>query len=175
MEPGAPAIPSEAELAAKTIEKLRPQNTLDPAASLAGRDADFTWFRYVIPAKKVMRDDSPTGAHDFIPLEPGLSFSTSQTDIYLVFGLITASYDEVPLAARCFKEMSELKGDTAAVSQDHLIMSTNDQSGYFFLSRPATGWSPGLYRCGLFAGEQTSAYTQVDEVRFRIVEPIRPS
>ncbi len=175
VEPGAPAIPTEAELAAKTIEKLRPQNTLDPAASLAGRDADFAWFRFVIPAKKVMRDDSPTGAHDFIPLEPGISFPTTQHEIYLVFGLVTASYDEVPLAARCFKETSELNGEATAVSQDHLIMSTNDQSGYFFLSRPAAGWTPGLYRCGLFAGEQTSAYTQVDEVRFRVVEPNRPS
>ena len=39
----------------------------------------------------------------------------------------------------------------------------------------ATGWTAGLYRCGLFAGEETSAYTQVDEVRFRILEPTRPS
>ena len=38
-----------------------------------------------------------------------------------------------------------------------------------------TGWAPGLYRCGLFAGERASAYTQVDEVRFRIVEPRRVS
>ena len=61
----APTIPSEAELAAKAIDALKPQNTLDAAASLVGRDADFAWFRFVIPAKKVMRDDSPTGAHDF--------------------------------------------------------------------------------------------------------------
>ncbi|MBI4002494.1 MAG: tetratricopeptide repeat protein [Nitrospira defluvii] len=168
-------VQTEEELAAKTIERLRPQNPLDAGASLIGRDADFAWFRFVIPAKKVMRDDSPTGAHDFIPLDPGISFPTTQHEIYLVFGLVTASYDEVPLAARCFNETSELTGEAAAVSQDHLIMSTNDQSGYFSLSRPATEWAPGLYRCGLFAGEQTSAYTQVDEVRFRIVEPIRPS
>nr|AOR51257.1 hypothetical protein [uncultured bacterium pBE3-1] len=175
VEPVAPAVPTEAELAAKTIEKLGPQNTLDTAASLVGRDADFAWFRFVIPARKVMRDDSPTGAHDFIPLDPEISFPTTQQDIYLVFGLVTASYDEVPLAARCFKETAELKGAQTAVAQDHLIMSTNDQSGYFVLSRPTTGWTTGLYRCGLFAGEQTSAYTQVDEVRFRIVEAPRPS
>ncbi len=174
-QPSPPTVPSEEELAAKTIERLSPQNTLDTAASLIGRDADFTWFRFVIPAKKVMRDDSPTGAHDFIPLDPGISFPTTQQEIYLVFGLVTASYDEVPLAARCFKETSELTGEQAAVAQDHLIMSTNDQSGYFILPRPASGWAPGLYRCGLFAGEQTSAYSQVDEVRFRITEPIRPS
>lgn len=168
-------IPSEAELAAKAIDALKPQNTLDAAASLVGRDADFAWFRFVIPAKKVMRDDSPTGAHDFIPLDPGISFPDSQQDIYLVFSLVTASYDEVPLAARCFKETAELAGAHAAVAQDRLIMSTNDQSGYFVLPRPATGWTAGLYRCGLFAGEETSAYTQVDEVRFRIIEPARPS
>ncbi|MBX7039511.1 MAG: tetratricopeptide repeat protein [Nitrospira sp.] len=171
----APTIPPEAELAAKAIEALKPQNTLDPAASLVGRDADFAWFRFVIPAKKVMRDDSPTGAHDFIPLDPGISFPGSQQDIYLVFSLVTASYDEVPLAARCFKETAELAGAHTAVAQDRLIMSTNDQSGYFVLPRPATGWTAGLYRCGLFAGEETSAYTQVDEVRFRIIEPTRPS
>ena len=171
----APAIPQEAELAAKAIEALKPQNTLDAAASLVGRDADFAWFRFVIPAKKVMRDDSPTGAHDFIPLDPGISFPGTQQDIYLVFSLVTASYDEVPLAARCFKETAELSGAHTAVAQDRLIMSTNDQSGYFVLPRPATGWTAGLYRCGLFAGEETSAYTQVDEVRFRIIEPTRPS
>ncbi|MGC3975570.1 MAG: tetratricopeptide repeat protein [Nitrospira sp.] len=170
-----PTIPTEAELAAKAIEALKPQNTLDAAASLVGRDADFAWFRFVIPAKKVMRDDSPTGAHDFIPLDPGISFPDTQQDIYLVFSLVTASYDEVPLAARCFKEAAELAGTHTAVAQDRLIMSTNDQSGYFVLPRPATGWTAGLYRCGLFAGEETSAYTQVDEVRFRIIQPTRPS
>ncbi|MBA2486147.1 MAG: tetratricopeptide repeat protein [Nitrospira sp.] len=174
-EPGPATVPSEKVLAAKTLERLSPQNPMDAGASLMGRDADFAWFRFVIPAGKVMRDDSPTGAHDFIPLEPGISFPASQQEIYLVFGLVTASDDEVPLAARCFKEASELTGEQTAVAQDHLIMSTNDQSGYFVLPRPATGWRPGLYRCGLYAGEQTSAYTQVDEVRFRIIEPIRPS
>ncbi len=171
----APATPPEAELAAKAIDALKPQNTLDAAASLVGRDADFAWFRFVIPAKKVMRDDSPTGAHDFIPLDPGITFPANQQDIYLVFSLVTASYDEVPLAARCFKETTELAGAQAAVAQDRLIMATNDQSGYFVLPRPAAGWTSGLYRCGLFAGEDTSAYTQVDEVRFRIIEPTRPS
>lgn len=175
VEAAATPTPPEAELAAKAREHLKPQNTLDAAASLVGRDADFAWFRFVIPAQRVMRDDSPTGAHDFIPLDPGISFPASQPDIYLVFGLVTASYDEVPLAARCFKERAELTGAQPAVAQDRLIMSTNDQSGYFLLQRPATGWTPGLYRCGLFAGEETSAYTQVDEVRFRIVEPSRPS
>ncbi len=104
-----------------------------------------------------------------LPLPPPIA------DIYLVFGLVTASYDEVPLAARYFKERAELTGAQPAVAQDRLIMSTNDQSGYFLLQRPATGWTPGLYRCGLFAGEETSAYTQVDEVRFRILESSRPS
>lgn len=50
-------------------------------------------------------------------------------------------------------------------------MSMSDRSGYFMLSPPETGWTPGLYRCGLFVGERTSADTQVDEVRFRIIEP----
>ncbi|ALA57912.1 tetratricopeptide repeat protein [Nitrospira moscoviensis] len=163
--------PSEEELLAKAVERLKPQKTLETRTSLLGRDADFSWFRFVIPAGKVMRDDFPTGAHEFIPLNPGDSFPPTQPEIYLVFGLVSASYDAVPLAARCVLETSEMAGEQRIVAQDQVLTATNDQSGYFLLSRPPAGWTPGLYRCGLFAGERTSAYTQVDEVRFRIVEP----
>ncbi len=166
---------SDEERYAMAIERLKPQKPLDTVTSLIGRDADFSLFRFVIPASKVLRDDSPTGAHDFIPLNPGDSFPTTQREIYLVFGLVTDSYDAVPLTARCSVETPEMAGEPRAIAQDQVMMSMNDQSGYFKLIPPASGWAPGLYRCGLFAGERTSAYTRVDEVRFRIIEPIRPS
>ncbi len=166
---------SEAELLAKAVERLKPQKPVDARASLMGRDADFSWFRFVIPASQVMRDDFPTGEHDFIPVNPGDSFPTTQREIYLVFGLVSASYDAVPLTAQCFLETSELTGEQRALAQDRVIMSMSDQSGYFKLSPPKTGWAPGLYRCGLFAGERTSADTQADEVRFHIIDPPRPS
>ena len=83
--------------------------------------------------------------------------------------LVSASYDAVPLSAHCFLEQAEMTGTAQPVAQDQVMMAMNDQSGYFRLSTPAAGWTPGLYRCGLFAGERTSAYTQADEVRFRII------
>ena len=170
----AAALPEE-DLYAKAFERFKPQQPLDQRASLMGRDADFSWFRFVIPASKVVRDDSPTGAHEFIPLNPGDSFPTTQQEIYLVFGLVSASYDAVPLTARCFLETSEITGEQHAVAQDHVLTTMNDQSGYFMLTHPKTGWTSGLYYCGLFAGERTSADTLVDEVRFRIIEPTRSS
>lgn len=144
---------------------------LDARASLMGRDADFSWFRFVIPASKVMRDDFPTGAHEFIPLNANDSFPPAQRDIYLVFGLVSASYDAVSLATQCYLEVSEATKEQRPIAGDRVTMSMSDQSGYFKLSAPESGWSPGLYRCGLFVGEQTTADTQVDEVRFRIVPP----
>lgn len=159
---------------AKVLDRAKPQKLLDTGSSLMGRDADFSWFRYVIPASKVMRDDFPTGDHQFIPLNPGDSFLTTQHDIYLVFGLVSASYDAVPLTAQCFLETSELTDNQRILAEDHVMMSMNDQSAYFRLSPPNTGWATGLYRCGLFAGEQASADTQVDDVRFRIIPPPRP-
>ena len=174
---GDPAHSGEAaaeDLFAKALDRVKPQKTLETGAALMGRDSDFSWFRFVIPAGKVMRDDFPTGAHDFIPLNPGDSFPANQQDIYLVFGLVGASYDAVPLTAQCFLETSEGTGRQSPVVQDQAMTTMNDQSGYFMLSRPGTGWIPGLYRCGLFAGEKTSAYNHVDEVRFRIIES-RPS
>ena len=172
----APAlVPTEEELYMKAIERIKPQKPLDTGAALIGRDADFSWFRFVIPASKVVRDDFPTGAHEFIPLNPGDTFPTTQPEIYLVFGLVSDSFDAVPLTARCVLETSEMTEGPRAAAQDHVLTSMNDRSGYFLLTPPKGGWSPGLYRCGLFAGERASAYTFVDEVRFRIIEPLRSS
>jgi hypothetical protein len=61
--------------------------------------------------------------------------------------------------------------DAQATVQDRVMTTMNDRSGYFLLAPPKVGWMSGYYRCGLFAGEQTSAYSYVDEVRYRIVEP----
>ena len=174
-DPARSTVLSEKELYARAVERLKPQKPLDMRASLVGRDADFSWFRFVIPASQVMRDDFPTGDHNFIPVNPGDSFPTTQREIYLVFGLVSASYDAVPLTAQYFLETSEMTGEQRALAQDQVIMSMSDQSGYFKLSPPKTGWTPGLYRCGLFVGERTSADTQADEVRFRIIKPRRSS
>jgi hypothetical protein len=171
-EPSSATNPSEEELLAKlAAEPLTPHKYLDTRASLMDRDADFSWFRFVIPAGKVMRDDSPTGDHEFIPLQPGDSFPATQQEIYLVFALVTASYDAVPLTAQCFLEATEVTGQSRTLAQDKVVMAMSDQSGYFKLTPPSTGWPPGLYRCGLFEGQRTTAYSQVDEVRFRIVPP----
>ncbi len=150
-------------------ERVKPDDPIATRASLMGRDADFSWFRFVIPASRVMRDDMPGGAHEFIPIDPGDTFTTQQ-EIYVVFGLVTSSFDEVPLTAECFLETSRIAEEQIAVARDHIVMSMNEQSGYFILSPPETGWSPGLHLCGLFVGEDVSAYTHADEVRFRIID-----
>ncbi len=139
--------------------------------SLMGRDADFSWFRFVIPSQKVMRDDLLMGAHEYIPIDPGNSFGRGLTDLYLVFALVTPSYDDVPLTAECFLETSKVKAQKTALARDQVVMSMNEQFGYFRLAPPSSGWKPGLYRCGLFVGEEVSAYNLADEVRFRIEEP----
>lgn len=169
-----PVSPEE-EIYARAAERFKPQKTLDQRASLIGRDADFSWFRFVIPAGRVVRDDFPTGAHEFIPLNPGDSFPLAQAEIYLVFGLVSASFDAMPLTARCILETPEMNETQPVMTQDRVMTTMNDQSGYFMLTPPKTGWAIGLYHCGLFAGERTSADTLVDEVRFRIVEPPQSS
>ncbi len=169
--PGPPELSEDERLAKIAAEPMVAQKPIDKRASLMGRDADFSWFRFLIPASQVMRDDFPTGEHDFIPLNPGDSFPTTQKAIYIVFGLVASSYDAVPITAQCALEISEVTGEPRAALQDRVVMSMSDQSGYFMLTRPQAGWTPGLYRCGLFVGERMTADTHVDEVRFRIVAP----
>ncbi len=169
--PGPPELSEDERLAKIAAEPMVAQKPIDKRASLMGRDADFSWFRFLIPSSQVMRDDFPTGEHDFIPLNPGDSFPTTQKAIYIVFGLVASSYDAVPITAQCALEISEVTGEPRAALQDRVVMSMSDQSGYFMLTRPQAGWTPGLYRCGLFVGERMTADTHVDEVRFRIVAP----
>lgn len=116
-----------------------------------------------------MRDDLRMGAHEFIPIDPGDTYSTTTKEIYLVFALVTASYDEIPLTAECFLETSKISSGQAALAQDRVIMTMNEQSGYFRFQGSPEGWKPGLYRCGLFVGDEVSAYNLADEVRFRIL------
>jgi len=172
-QPATPEAGPTKEEVDEALNRLKPERPLETGGTLAGRDADFSWFRFVIPAGKVMRDDLPTGQHDFIPLNASDSFPTTQQEIYLVFRLVSDSYDAVPLAAQCFLEKAEALGQSRTIAQDRVLMAMSDQSGYFTLPAPERGWKPGLYRCGLFAGERTSAYTQADEVRFRIIQPAR--
>lgn len=172
-QPATPEAGPTKEEVDEALNRLKPERPLETGGTLAGRDADFSWFRFVIPAGKVMRDDLPTGQHDFIPLNASDSFPTTQQEIYLVFRLVSDSYDAVPLAAQCFLEKAEALGQSRTIAQDRVLMAMSDQSGYFTLPAPERGWTPGLYRCGLFAGERTSAYTQADEVRFRIIQPAR--
>ena len=134
-----------------------------------GRDADFSMFRYVIPANRVMRDDRPTGTHEFIPIEPHDTFPNTQEEIYLMFGLVTASYDEMPLSVECFLETPKPNANQIPLARDHVIMNMGDQTGYFIITRPESGWTPGLHRCGLYVGSELSAYTHSDEVRFRVI------
>ena len=168
--PDTPPVQTE-EAPTRSLEGLEPVHS---RASLMGRDADFSWFRFAIPAEMVMRDDLLMGSHEFIPIDPGDTFPVTQPEIYVVFGLVTPSYDEIPLTAKCFLEKSEISSNQVALVQDRVIMSMNDQSGYFrFQISPEGGWKPGLYRCGLFVGDEASAYNVADDVRFRIVPQIR--
>ena len=77
-----PRRPRKLNWRRKPSKHLKPQNTLDAAASLVGRDADFAWFRFVIPAQRVMRDDSqPEPTTIFHWTRASVSLTASKTSI----------------------------------------------------------------------------------------------
>lgn len=117
IDPNSPTPMTEEELYDQLAkEKLKVDDPIFTRASLMGRDANFSLFRYVIPANHVMRDDRPTGAHDFIPIDLHDTFPTTREEIHLVFGFVAASHDEVPLIAECYLETSKITGDQHAVA-----------------------------------------------------------
>ncbi len=147
-------------------KKFQPDELLHTRVSLImGRDADVSWFRFIIPGSHIMRDDRQAGNHEFIPLHPNDTFLTTQQEIYEVLSLVLPSCDGVPLTTECFLETSKMTREQTSLARDKVVMTMNEQSG----------WAPGLYLCGLFVGDEVSAYTQADEVRFRIVKMLQPS
>jgi hypothetical protein len=56
-------------------------------------------LKRAITAGKVLRDDFPTGAQEFIPLNQRDTFPNTQSEIYLVFKLVSDYIDAAPLTA----------------------------------------------------------------------------
>ena len=135
-----------------------------------GRDADRTWFQHVIPAHSVERDDLQAGTHEFIPLDPNDTFHPHDHEIFLVFALVSPSYDSTRLTAEYVRDPVGDATPDQPVGSDTVLLSMNEQSGYFVLTAQEEGWLAGLYRVDLFMGDEVSRSTQVDEVWFRVVE-----
>lgn len=134
-----------------------------------GRDSLRAWFSHVIPAKGVERDDLQTGTHEFLPLNPHDTFSTTDEEIFLVFGVLLPSYDAVQLTAQYVHQREAVGIPQAPLGQDSVALTNNEQSGYFILPRPEQGWRIGIYRVDLFMHDVSSA-NHVDEIWFRVIE-----
>ncbi|HBP87792.1 MAG TPA: hypothetical protein DD706_08865, partial [Nitrospiraceae bacterium] len=126
------------------------------------------WFRQLITAKSVIQDERQAGFHEYIPLDPGDTFSPNQPRIYLVFALTTPPGHAKKITTQWVGEGVEGLSPNTVVGTDSVLVDLNDNSGYFFLDQPQEGWSAGTYRIDLFVGEDVSGSTYVAEVRFRI-------
>ena len=127
------------------------------------------WFRILITAKGVVRDDLQAGFHDYMPLYPGDTFHPHQPEIYLIFGMTTPPTGDVKVTSHWIAEQVDQLPPNTVVGTDVVLMGLNEATGYFYLERPEGGWPVGTYRIDLFAGDEVSAYTYIADVRFRIV------
>lgn len=138
-----------------------------------GSDSTIGRFRQLVVARGVVRDDLQTGLHEYIPLDPGDTFHQADAEIYVVFTLTSAPYDELKLTARWVAEHVTGLSSNTLVGTDRVQLIVNDRSGYFILKRPEGDWRPGTYRVDVYVGEQLSAYTHEADARFRIVAASR--
>jgi tetratricopeptide (TPR) repeat protein len=138
-----------------------------------GGDTSRGSFRQVIPARDVVQDDVQTGLHEFMPIDPTDTFRETDEIIYVVFTLTSTQEDEVRLTSQWVAERAAGLAANAVVGIDKVLLGLNERSGFFLLRRPETGWRIGTYRVDLYLGAQMSAYTQMADVRFRIVADSR--
>ena len=138
------------------------------------RDSGRAWFQHVIPARSIERDDLQTGMHEFIPIDPGDTFRPNDHEIFLVFSSLSPSYDATQLTAEYVLDTGGETPQESPLGRDSVVLSMNEQSGYFVLTPPDGGWPVGMYRVDLFMGDEVARSTQVDEVWFRVVEDLSP-
>ena len=131
------------------------------------------WFRQLITARAVGQDEMQAGYHEYIPLDPGDTFSPNQPRIYLIFALTTPPADAKQISTQWVAEQVAQESSNTVMGTDAVLVDLNDSTGYFFLDQPEGGWPVGTYRIDLFVGEEVSPYTYVADVRFRIVSPAK--
>jgi len=157
-------------LSLDSSQKL-PENSQTPLWVLPlSVDVVRGWFRQLVTAKAIGQDDLQAGFHEYIPLDPGDTFSPNQPSIYLVFNLTTPPTDAKQIATQWVAEQVEEQSPNTVIGTDAVLVGLSDSSGYFFLDQPEGGWPVGTYRIDLFVGEEISPYTYIADVRFRIID-----
>ena len=159
-----PLTPSPDGASSGLLENHKTPNRVLPLSV----DVVRGWFRQLITATSVMQDTMQAGFHEYIPLDPGDTFSPNQPAIYLVFTLTTPPSDAKTIITQWVGEKVEGLSPNTVVGTDSVLVDLNDSTGYFILDQPEGGWPIGTYRIDLFVGEDVSASTYVADVRFRI-------
>lgn len=73
--------PSDEELSVKAVDRMTPQNTLDAGGGAYGQRRRCQLVSVHHSGEEDRRGDYPTGAHEFIPLHPGDSFTPHSGDL----------------------------------------------------------------------------------------------
>lgn len=143
---------------------------LAPKITPMGTDSVQGAFRQVMTARDVVQDDLQTGLHEYMPLNPTDTFLQQDAAIYVVFTLTSNQEDlEVKLTSHWMAERTAGLASNTLVGTDTVLLGLNERSGYFVLPHPEGGWQPGIYRIDLYLGPEVSAYTQVADIRFRVL------
>ncbi|RMH34126.1 MAG: tetratricopeptide repeat protein [Nitrospirae bacterium] len=170
-----PAIPRENVGLPHTSSSLAMQDREAGSTQVLPISVDTVrgWFRELMTARSVVRDDLQTGSHEFYPLDPSDSFRPDQPEIYVVFALTTPPSVATTVTSRWVAEQVEGLAPETVIGIDAVAVGLNDTTGYFVLDRPEGGWPAGLYRIDLFTGDTPSSSTNIANVRFRVVAPVQ--
>src|SRR5581483_239743 len=103
---------------------------------------------------------------EFIPINPTDTFRSGEPEIYVVFQLTTNQENfDLKLSSRWVAEHTTGLAPNTVVGTDQVLLGLNERSGYFRLSRPEGGWSPGLFQGDCSLGPKVPPSTHPARVR----------
>jgi hypothetical protein len=124
-------------------------------------------FRHIQFSRDYEQELSDRRTHEIVPVDPTDVFQTDVRAIFLVFKL-HQHYEPFNVIGICFPEDIEGLDPATIVTEDSMMISLEDESGYLQFFPPPSGWKPGQYRVEIHVGWEANEVSKMGTMRFRV-------
>ncbi len=105
--------------------------------------------------------------HEIVAVDPTEVFQPDARAVFLVFKL-HQHYEPFKVIGVCFPENIEGLDPSTIVTEDSMMISLEDDSGYLQFFPPPSGWKPGKYRVEIHVGWEANEVSKMGTMRFRV-------
>lgn len=124
-------------------------------------------FQKIQFSKNYEQELSERRTHEIVPVDPTEIFQSDVRAVFLVFQL-HQHYEPFKVIGLCYPEQVEGLDSSDILTEDSMMISLEDESGYLQFFPPPSGWKPGAYKVEIHVGWEPNDVNKMGTMRFRI-------